>query len=226
MQPPKPWSKTTEPTSYDQIYKFLELSLVECSNYIDEIENEFYQDTSAAVNIKPKAQTARRPLSVNSLAAWSTPLNELRNARMLSDIRNGKTARDLLTEARTGNFGDSISDECVNLLKTILERTNEQLHSKMPPLASKIGECMNLMEQYFLSFYDIENIQEVVQKRRNDRPPVSTARCERWTHPFPWQRTHSFICPMTFRGISLCDDERYPLHVHDTLHWWFSPKRA
>ncbi|CAF1651540.1 unnamed protein product [Adineta ricciae] len=206
MQPPKPWTKTTEPSSYDQIYKFLEHSLNECLSFIDEIENEYYQDTSTSVNIKPKLQTARRPQSVNTLIAWSGPLNELRNARLLSDIRNGKTARDLLTEARTGNFGDSISDECVNLLKSILDKTNDQLHSKMPLLANKIAECMNLMEQYFLSFYDIDNIQEVVQKRRNDRPPdeyVETAYTyekARWTHIFQVNKSIKILSEMQQRA--------------------------
>ncbi|UJR37785.1 hypothetical protein I4U23_030476 [Adineta vaga] len=206
MQPPKVWSKTNEPSSYDQIYKFLDIALKECLTYVNEIENEYYQETSAAVNIKPKVETARRPQSVNTLIAWAGPLNQLRNARLLSDIRNGKTARDLLTEARTGNFGDSISDETINLLKNILDKTNDQLHSKMPLLANKIAECMNLMEQYFLSFYDIENIQEVVQKRRNDRPPdhyVETAYTyekSRWTHIFQVNKSMKILSEMQQRS--------------------------
>jgi len=204
MQRPKTWSKTTEPASYDQIYRFLHQALSECSAYIDEIENDYYQDTSTALNTKPKAQSARKPLSVNTLISWSSPLNELRNARLLSDVRNGKTIRDLLNEARTGNFGENISDESVNLMKRVLDKTNEQLHSKMPNLANKIGESMNLMEQYFLSFYDIENIQEVVQKRKNDKPPVSIL-------------VKQIHC--CFRSIFALKTTKVPLITH-TIHTW------
>ncbi|CAF1240182.1 unnamed protein product [Adineta steineri] len=205
MHPPKPWSKTTEPTSYDQIYKFLEQELNECAAYIDDIEGDYYDETSASVNIKPKAQTARRSQAVNALIAWSAPLNELRNARLLSDLRNGKTVRDLLNEARTGNFGDSISDESVNLMKRIMEKTTDQLQSKMLVLTNKLHECTNLMEQYFLSFYDIENIQEVVQKRKNDRPPdeyVETAYTyekSRWTHIFQVNKSLKIVSEMQQR---------------------------
>ena len=32
---------------------------------------------------------------------------------------------------------------------------------------------MNLMEQYFLSFYEIENIHDIIQKKKKEKLPVS-----------------------------------------------------
>jgi len=173
MQPSKTWSKKTEPTSYRQIYKFVEQALNECSTFIDELELDYYQGTSASLNITNKHYSPRRPLSVNTLLSWSGPLNELRNAGSLTDIRNGKTIRDLLNEARTGAFVGPVSDESVFLLRRILDKTNEQFYSKTPVLANKIADCMSLMEQYFLSFYEIENIQDIIQKKKKEKTSVS-----------------------------------------------------
>jgi hypothetical protein len=176
MQPPKTWSKTTEPTSYDQIYKYIEQALDECLQCVDEIENDYYEGTSASLNITPTPRThsSRRPLSVNTLLTWSRPLNDLRHARSLFDIRNGKTVRDLLNEARTGALAGPVTDESILLMKRILDKTTDQLYSKTPALANKLADCMSLMEQYFLSFYDIENIQEIMQKKKKEKAPVST----------------------------------------------------
>jgi hypothetical protein len=174
MQQTKTWSKTTEPSSYHQIYKYLEQALDECSKFIDEIENDYYQGSSASLNIvQHKDYSPRRPLSVNTLLSWSVPLNELRNAGSLHDIRNGKIIRDLLNEVKTGTLAAPVADESVFLMRRILDKTTDQLYSKIPALANKITDCMNLMEQYFLSFYEIENIQDIIQKKKKEKTPVS-----------------------------------------------------
>ena len=173
MQPPKVWSKTTEPTSYDQIYKFLEQALDDCSAYVNEIESEYYLDTSSSLNITSKTNSTRRPLSVNTLLTWSRPLNDLRNARSIFDIRNGKTVRDLLNEAKTGSLAGPVTDESILLMKRILDKTTDQLYSKTPVLANKIADCLSLMEQYFLSFYEIDNIQDIIHKKKKEKAPVS-----------------------------------------------------
>lgn len=173
MHQTKTWTKTTEPTSYDQIYKFVEQSLDECSAFVDEIENDYYQSSSASLSSLQKGYSPRRPLSVNALLSWSRPLNELRNARSAHDIRNGKAIRDLLNEAKTGTLVGPVTDESLFLLRRIMDKTNDQLYSKTPILANKLGDCMNLMEKYFLSFYEIENIQDIIQKKKKEKSPVS-----------------------------------------------------
>jgi hypothetical protein len=173
MQTPRTWSKTTEPTSYHQIYKFVEQTLDECSTAIDELEKDYYQGASSSLNLINKNSSLRRPISVNTLLAWSRPLNELREARCVSDIRNGKNIRDLLNEVKTGTLNAPVSDESLFLIRRILDKTNEQLYSKIPGIANNIADCMNLMEQYFLSFYDIENIQDIILKKKKEKTPVS-----------------------------------------------------
>jgi len=173
MQTPRTWSKTTEPTSYNQIYKFVEQTLDECSGVIDELEKDYYQGASTALNINNKSSSSKRPLSVNTLLAWTRPLNELREARSLNDIRNGKHIRDLLNDAKTGGLSGPVSDDSMFLIRRIMDKTNEQLYSKIPTIATNLAECMSLMEQYFLSFYDIENIQDIIQKKKKEKTPVS-----------------------------------------------------
>jgi len=92
----------------------------------------------------------------------------------MHDIRNGKAVRDLLNEAKTGSLSGPVTDESIILMKRILDKTNDQLYSKTPVLANKIAECLSLMEQYFLSFYDIENIQDIIQKKKKEKTPVSS----------------------------------------------------
>lgn len=176
MNTNKSWSKTTEPSSYDQIYKYFEQVLDECSTFINEIENEYYEGITSSINFSSKNQSPRRSVSVNALLLWSRPLNELRNARALHDIRNGKAVRELLAEAKSGNLVGPIPEESFYLLQRILDKTNEQLYSKLPILVDRIADCMNLMQQYFLSFYDIENIQEIIQKKKKEKLPVSIRR--------------------------------------------------
>jgi hypothetical protein len=173
MQTPRTWSKTTEPTSYHQIYKYVEHILDECSAAVDVLEKDYYQGASSSLNFNSKNFSSRRPLSVNTLLAWSRPLNELREARSVSDIRNGKNIRDLLNEVKTGTLNTPVSDDSVFLVRRIMDKTNEQLYSKVPTIADNIVDCMSLMEQYFLSFYDIENIQDIIQKKKKEKTPVS-----------------------------------------------------
>jgi len=169
MLPSKSWTKTIEPTSYEQIYKYVEQSLDEYSKFIDNAEIDYYQGSSVPII----SSVRNRPLSINTLLAWTRPLNELRTARSANDIRNGKHIRDLLDEARIGSLIGPVSDESVYLMKRILDKTNDQLYSKIPVLANKIADCISLMEQYFLSFYDIENIQDIIQKKKKEKSPVS-----------------------------------------------------
>ena len=176
MQPPKVWSNNTEPTSFDQIYQHVEQVLDECSKFVNELENDYYQgilSPSSSLSIISKIQSPRRPLSVNTLLSWSRPLNELRNARSLHDIRNGKTIRDLLAQGKKGISKGVISEESYFLMQSILDKTADQLYSKVPTLADKINDCMKLMKKYFLSFYDIQNIQEIIQKKKKENAPVS-----------------------------------------------------
>jgi hypothetical protein len=173
MHQSKSWSKTTEPTSYEQIYKYVEQSLGQCSKFIDNVEIDYYQGSSASIISTTKNQITNKPLSVVTLLVWSNPLNELREACLLHDIRNSKTIRELLSEARTNTLYGPITDESIVLMKRILDKTTEQLYSKLPILTNKIIDCMNLMEQYFLSFYDIENIQDIVQNKKKEKLPVS-----------------------------------------------------
>ncbi|CAF2706251.1 unnamed protein product [Rotaria sp. Silwood2] len=205
MQSHKAWSKTTEPTSYDQIYRYVEKILDECSTFINEIENDYYQGISASLHITPKIQSSKRSLPINTLLAWSNSLNALRNARSLHDIRNGKTIRDLLAEVRTGTVIGHVSDESCFLMQRILDKTNEQLYSKIPGLSNKIADCVSLMEQYFLSFYDIENIQDIIQKKKNEKMPdeyVETAYTyerSRWLHLFQVNKSLKLLREMQQR---------------------------
>jgi hypothetical protein len=169
----KSWSKTIEPTSYEQIYKYIEQSLNDCSIFIEHAEIDYYQSSSRSIITTPTNQIINRPLSVLTLQAWSQPLNNLREACLLYDIRNSKTIRELLNEVRTNNLYGPINDDSVVLIKRILDKTTEHLYSKIPLLINKITDTMNLMEQYFLSFYEIENVQDIVQQKKKEKLPVS-----------------------------------------------------
>ena len=175
MHPPKAWSTTIEPTSYKQIYQYVEHALDKCTTFISDLEKDYYQDAEGSQESSdtPKQHSSKKPLSYNTLINWSRPLNELRNARLLHDIRNGKTMRDLLSDAKMGGLITSVSDESIFLMKRIMDKTSEQLYSNIPTLASRIADCMHLMEQYFLSFYEIEHIHDVVQRKRKEKVPVS-----------------------------------------------------
>ncbi|CAF4037851.1 unnamed protein product [Rotaria magnacalcarata] len=185
MHPPKPWSKTIEPTSYEQIYRFVEQALDECSNLIDHAEADYYQGSVTSIN-----QSTNRPLSVVALQAWSQPLNQLREARLLHDIRNGKAIRELLSDASIGALYGPVTDEGVALMKRVLDKTTEQLYATIPMLINKIADSMNLMEQYFLSFYEIEHIQDIIQNKRKEKLPddyletAYTYEKSRWLHIF------------------------------------------
>lgn len=169
----KSWSKTIEPSSYDQIYKFIEQSLETCSNFIDQAEIDYYQGTSGTLVSTPRTPTINRPLSVLTLQIWSPLLNELREACLLNDIRSSKTIREILGEVRNGTLYGSIREESVVLIKRILDKTTEQLYSKIPVIITQMTDMMNLMEQYFLSFYEIENIQEIIHEKKKEKIPVS-----------------------------------------------------
>ena len=169
----KSWSKTTEPSSYDQIYKFIEQSLENYSNFIDQAEIDYYQSTIVST---PRTPTSNRPLSVLTLQVWSPLLNDLREACLLNDIRSSKTIGEILNDVRNGTVYGSINDESVVLIKRILERTTNQLAEKIPKMIDQMMEMMNLMEQYFLSFYDIENIQDIIHEKKKGKIPVSITR--------------------------------------------------
>ncbi|CAF3882722.1 unnamed protein product [Rotaria sordida] len=210
MHPPKSWSKTTEPTSYEQIYKYVERALDECSIFIDNTENDYFQGSSIS-NI---TTSKNRPLSVLTLQAWSQPLNQLRDARLLRDIRNGKTIRELLSEAKTGTLYGPITNESVLLMKRILDKTTEQFYSKIPILIDKITDLMNLMEQYFLSFYEIKHIQDIIQKKRKEKSldeyleTAYTYEKSRWLHMYEVNKSLKILREMSQRaedtkGVSL-----------------------
>jgi len=176
MHQSKSWTKTTEPSSYEQIYKYIEQSLDEYSTFIDNAEIDYYQGASTSIITPTQNQIRTKPLSILTLQAWSIPLNQLRDAAILNDIRSSKAIRELLSEARIGSLYGPVTDESLVLMKKILDKTTEQLRTKIPALINKITDCMNLMEQYFLSFYKIKNIQDIVQKKKKENMPVSINR--------------------------------------------------
>ena len=169
----KSWSKTSEPSSYEQIYKFVEQALEHCSNFIEQAEIEYYQGSSGSLVSTPRTPTSNRPLSVLTLQVWSPLLNELREACLLNDIRSSKTIREMIGEVRNGAVYGSVREEGVVLIKRILDRTTDQLYSKIPAIITQMTDVMNLMEQYFLSFYEIENIQEIIHEKKKEKIPVS-----------------------------------------------------
>ncbi|CAF0753044.1 unnamed protein product [Didymodactylos carnosus] len=169
------WSVKSEPQNYEQIYDYFRQILINCSKSVDTIEQSYYHQHQSSVR--------------TTLTTWSKPLNDLRNCRQLQEIRNGKTIRDLLNDIKTGEFIiGPVSNESILLLRRITERTNQILNTKLPELAKTIEECMSQMEQYFLSFYQIEHVQDIVLQRRKEKLPdenVETAytyeKC-RWEH--------------------------------------------
>ncbi len=167
---PTSWSKTMEPTSYTQIYNDIKQTLDECSTFINNAEIEYYQASSVSFTETSRNQITNRPLSVIILQAWSHRLNELRQAHFLHDIQNTITVRELL---RTSTLYRPTPDESAVLMERISYKINEQLYSKIPILINKIMDCMNLMEQYFLSFYYIENIQCIVKNKKQEELDVS-----------------------------------------------------
>ncbi|CAF5100409.1 unnamed protein product, partial [Rotaria socialis] len=66
MKTAKPWSKTTEPLSYDQIYRYFEQALEECLESINEFENDYYQGITSSLTHAPKIQSSKRSVSVNA----------------------------------------------------------------------------------------------------------------------------------------------------------------
>ncbi|CAF3327334.1 unnamed protein product [Rotaria socialis] len=209
MHPPKPWSKTIEPTSYEQIYRFVEQALDECSTFIDHAEADYYQGSVTSI-----IQSTKRPLSVIALQAWSQPLNQLREARLLHDIRNGKAIRELLSEASIGGLYGPVTDEGLALMKRVLDKTTEQLYATIPTLINKIADSMNLMEQYFLSFYEIDHIQDIIQNKRKEKLPddyletAYTYEKSRWLHIFDVNKSLKILREMPQRvedtkGIAL-----------------------
>ena len=200
MHPVKLWSKTTEPSSYEQIYTYLEQALNDCSTFITDLEVDYFQAATKTVN------TSNRSLPVVALTSWSEPLNELRDARLLRDIRNGKTIRELLGEARIGTLLGPFSDESVVLMKRMLDKTSEQLYSQMPILISRINDSMDLMERYFLSFYEINEIEDIIQKKSKEVPPVCPLRdSSRRPRPAPFSsRIHTWRRPIVMRSPVGC----------------------
>jgi len=162
-----------EPTSYTQIYNDIKQTLDECSTFINNAEIEYYQASSVSFTETSRNQITNRPLSVIILQAWSHRLNELRQAHFLHDIQNTVTVRKLLNQVRTSTLYRPPTDESAVLMERISAKINEQLYSKIPILINKIMDCMNLMEQYFLSFYHIENIQCIVKNKKKEELHVS-----------------------------------------------------
>lgn len=200
MHPVKLWSQTTEPSSYEQIYAYLEQALNDCSTVITDLEVDYFQAATKTVN------ASNRSLPVVALTSWSEPLNELRDARLLRDIRNGKTIRELLGEARIGTLLGPFSDESVVLMKRVLDKTSEQLYSQMPILISRINESMDLMERYFLSFYEINEIEDIIQKKSKEVPPVCPLRgSSRQSRPPSFSsRIHTWRLPIVMRSHVGC----------------------
>ncbi|CAF1644916.1 unnamed protein product, partial [Didymodactylos carnosus] len=116
--------------------------------------------------------TSRQQASVVTLISWSKPLNELRNARQIMEIRNGKAIRDLLNDVKMNAIIGPVSEVSVLLIKRILDRTTDMLYTQIPALAQKIEDVTNLMEQYFLSFYNIDNVKDIVQNKKKERMPI------------------------------------------------------
>lgn len=163
------WTIDQEPSSYEQIYRYFESALDECVQMIDNAEGDYYQTSSREAS---NTSQAKRSLAVTALTSWSEQLNELRECRLLRDVRNGKTIREILSEAKSGMLYGSFTDEGLTLFKRVLDKTNEHLYMKIPTINKRIEDIMNLMERYFLSFYEIDGIEDVVEKKKKENIPV------------------------------------------------------
>ena len=163
------WSVNREPRSFAQIHQYLEESLLQCSSMIDNAELDYFQGSSKETF---NSMNINRSLAVVTLNSWSQPLNELRDARLLRDIRNGKSIREMLGEAKIGLLFGPYTEESLVLINRILDKTNEQLYSKIPTISNRIEEIMNLMERYLLSFFDINKIEDIIENKKKEVPPV------------------------------------------------------
>ncbi|CAF1290235.1 unnamed protein product, partial [Didymodactylos carnosus] len=167
------WDTTVEPRNYDQIYHYVLEVLQGCSNMVDAFEREYYQQSVSETlsSLTNNTSQQQQQKSVATLISWSKPLNDLRKASYISEIRNGKLIRDLLKDIRTSVITNTVSDEGVILIKRILDCTTDILYSKIPILAQKMDEITNLMNQYFLSFYQNDNSQDNTDKKKKKKKP-------------------------------------------------------
>jgi hypothetical protein len=170
MQASKSWTTSVEPTSYKQIYVYIERALQQCSTLITEAEIDYYQESSLGLH---KAATKTRSLSIVTLSAWSQPLHDLLISRSLDAIRSGTIIRELMADEEIAIVRGHPPDKNLALMKRILDKTTEQFHSRIPTIITSITECMNLMEQYFLSFYEIAQIEDIILNKIEEIQPVS-----------------------------------------------------
>ena len=166
------WSKTSEPKDFTDIYRYIQDELSICSKIIDQMEEEYYQVTPESLSARSTNFSSKRPLSVNALSTWSRLLNELINSGAARSISNAKSIRELLILSKNGALFGNISEDHISLMHRILDKTTDQLHLRMPNLADRINDSMRIMERYFLSFYEIENIQDYLQNKKKEKKPV------------------------------------------------------
>ncbi|CAF1468120.1 unnamed protein product [Adineta steineri] len=189
-------------SSFKQIYDYVEKSLDEYSRLINDLEIDYYQCSPTSIEFTSRKP---RPFSVTILQAWSQPLNELHKTYLSHDIRNIETTCELLEAAKTGVFHRFIKDESIILMERISQKIVQQLNSNILILTDKIVDCMNLMKQYFLSFYHIKNIQYIIQNRQKEELPdehletAYTYEKSRWLHMFQVNKSVKVIREMLER---------------------------
>ncbi|CAF0868083.1 unnamed protein product [Adineta ricciae] len=133
------------------------LSINECSRFIDTIEIDYYQGTAPVGIALPKDRITHRPLSVITIQTWSQRLNQLQTITCSKDFCSAKAVRKLLDGERL------IDGKIIALIERIDGKIRQQLKIEIPVLIERLNDCVEMIKQYFLSFYQIENIQRIIE---------------------------------------------------------------
>ncbi|UJR08463.1 hypothetical protein I4U23_012732 [Adineta vaga] len=194
-----------QPTSYKQIYKYIEQVCNECSIFIDTIEIDYYQGSSSTMIVTSPDQRTHRPLSVIIIQTWSQQLKQLQKVCYSKDIQNSTTARELIKEATLGSSVRFINNESIILMQRIDSKIREQLQFKIPILVEQISNCLKIMKQYCLSFYTIENVRRIIQKKQEEKlhdedlETPYTYEKSRWLHIFQINQSLKILREMSQR---------------------------
>lgn len=168
MSSVRSWTETTEPKDHTDIYRYVQQKLDEFSALIDDYENDYYRSV-----ISNNTNRFKRPLPVHTLTSWGKLLNEFITSGAARSISNTKSMRDLLAQSKAGSTLANVTEDHIIVMQRILEKNADQLENKIPNLAGRIKSCLRIMEQYFLSFYEIPNIQEYIANKKKEVAPVS-----------------------------------------------------
>ncbi|CAF1059715.1 unnamed protein product [Adineta ricciae] len=179
----KSWPKTKEPASYQEIYNHVEHFGSECSQFIDIIEIDYYQGTTSTEIALSKDRITHRALSVITIQTWSRRLNQLRTIACSKDFCSAESTREFLNGERL------IDSEIIALIERINSKIRQQFKVEIPVLIERLNDCMEMMKQYFLSFYQIESIQRIIENDQEEKlhaedVPLSTLSRECLSYPF------------------------------------------